>query len=79
MVKSKMNRAKYFAAITDHPYLSFTVHFTDDNWLFCLDTVPFFGDHTGQNKAEAIDDILENWVLVAITTDNGLQRWQFWD
>ena len=86
MVKSKVNGAKYFAATTDlwtscnnHPYLSFTVHFIDDDWMlqsFCLDTVPLFEDHTGQNIAEAIDDILENWglskeKLVAITTDNG--------
>ena len=41
-----------------------------------MDTVPLFEDHTGQNIAEAIDDILENWGLskdnlVAITTNNG--------
>ena len=73
MVKSKMNGAKYFAATTDlwtscnnHPYLSFTVHFIDDDWLlqsFCLDTVPLFEDHTEQNRAEAIDNMLENWGL----------------
>ena len=73
MVRSKMNGAKYFAATTDlwtscnnHPYLSFTVYFIDDDWLlqsFCLDTVPLFEDHTGQNIAEAIGDILENWGL----------------
>ena len=81
-----MSRAKYFAATTDlwtscssHPYLSYTVHFIDDDWQlqsFCLDTVPLFEDHTGQNIAEAILDICENWGLsrdnlVATTTDNG--------
>ena len=42
---------------------------------FCLDTVPLFEDHTGQNLAKAIQDILRNWKLdsdnlVGITTDN---------
>ena len=70
-----MSSAKYFAAITNlwtscnsHTYLSYTVHFIAD--------VPLFEDHMGQNIAEAILDILENWGLsqdnlVAITTDNG--------
>ena len=86
MVKAKMMRARYFAATSDlwtscnsHPYLSYTIHFIDDDWQlqsYCLDTVPLFEDHTGQNIAEAILDILENWGLnrenlVATTTDNG--------
>lgn len=85
-VKAKMGEAKYFSATTDlwtsctnHPYLSYTIHFIDNSWQlqsFCLDTIPLFQDHTGQNIAEAIKDILENWELspdnlVATTTDNG--------
>lgn len=62
-----------------HPYLSFTVHFIDENWelrSYCLDTVTLFEDHTGQNLAEAAVDILENWELqrenlVCTITDNG--------
>ena len=43
---------------------------------FCLDTVPLFEDHTGQNLVEAFQDILRNWKLnsndlVGTTTDNG--------
>ena len=42
----------------------------------CLETVPMFVDHTGQNIADAIADIFENWGLstnkvVAFTTDSG--------
>ena len=63
----------------NHPYLSFTVHLVDQQWnlcSFCLDTVPVFSDHTGQNIADTICDILSNWGLdtsrlVATTTDNG--------
>ena len=77
---------KYFAATSDlwtsctnHLYLSYTVHFIDKEFAlksFCLDTVPLFEDHTGQNIAEAFQDILANWDLstehlVATTTDNG--------
>ena len=79
------DHAEYFSATTDlwtsaanHPYLSFTVHFIDKDWklqCFCLDTVPLFSDHTGQNIADAIQDILLNWNLEAdnliTTTDNG--------
>ena len=89
-VKEKVVKAlrgtQYFAGTTDlwtsagnHPYLSFTVHFVDMEWKlrsFCLDTVPLFDDHTGQNIADTITDILSNWELnsanlVATTTDNG--------
>ena len=73
VVKAKVSGAKHFAATTDlwtscntHPYLSYTVHFINDDWQLqslCLDTVPLFEDHTGENIAEAILDILENWGL----------------
>ena len=82
----KLKDAEFFAATTDlwtsganHPYLSYTIHFITRDWSlesFCLDTVPLFEDHTGQNIGEAIQDILMNWnlspdSLVATTTDNG--------
>ena len=86
VVMPKLREMKYFAATSDlwtssakHPYLSYTIHFIDDSWSlqsFVLDTVPLFEDHTGQNIAEAFQDILSNWSLspdnlVATTTDNG--------
>jgi len=59
--------------------MSFTVHFIDSDWIlqsYCLDILPLFEDHTGENIAAALQDILENWSLstdklVAVTTDNG--------
>ena len=59
--------------------MSFTVHFIDSNWdlqSVCLDTVPLFEDHTGQNIADTFEEVLGNWnlcssQLVATTTDNG--------
>ena len=58
--------------------MTLTVHFVDSTWKlqsFCLETVPIFEDHTGQNIADAITDVLENWELspkklVAFTTDS---------
>ena len=86
IVKPAVQSADYFTAATDlwtssakHSYLSFTVHFIASDWelrSFCLDTVPLFEDHTGQNLAETVYDILGNWELrseqlVCTTTDNG--------
>ena len=59
-----------------HPHLSLTV---DPSWslqAITLETIPLFEDHSGQNIAEVITDVLENWrlnstKLVATTTDNG--------
>ena len=86
IVKPKLTEIMYFAATTDlwtsranHPYLSLTVHFVTSSWdlqAFTLETVPMFEDHTGQNIADAVVDILDNWnlegsKLIATTTDNG--------
>lgn len=77
----------FFAATTDfwtsgtcHPYLTVTVHFIDREWdlkSFSLDTSALYEDHTGENVACAITDVLDNWNLsfknlIATTTDNGL-------
>ena len=59
--------------------MTLTVHFIDKTWnlqSFCLDTVPVFADHTGQNIVDAVVDIFDNWQLstdklVAATTDSG--------
>ena len=81
-----LREAEFFSATTDlwtsansDPYMTLTVHFIDKEWslqAFCLETVPMFVDHTGQNIADAIADIFENWGLstnkvVAFTTDSG--------
>jgi hypothetical protein len=86
VVKPAIQMAEYVTATTDlwtssakHPYLSFTVHFITNDWdmrSYCLDTVPLFEDHTGQNLAEAVQDILANWELtserlVCTTINNG--------
>ena len=64
IVKPAVQNAQYFSASTDlwtscsnHPYLSFTIHFLTKDWelkSYCLDTVPLFEDHTGQNVADAL-------------------------
>lgn len=85
-VMPKLSKLTFFSATTDlwtsaakHPYLSLTVHFISDEWSLetvCLDTAPLFMDNTGQNLAEAFQDISVNWnlsqdKLVFTTTDNG--------
>lgn len=86
VVNPKLSQIDFFCATTDlwtsratHPYLSYTVHFIDSSWelqSICLETVPLFEDHTGENIIESINDILTNWnlsteKLVLTTTDNG--------
>ena len=85
-VKPKLSEMQYYSATMDlwtsrasHPYLSFTVHFIDCSWelqSFCLETVPLFEDHTGENIIDSLLDVMANWVLslenlVVTTTDNG--------
>ena len=85
-VLTELKDVQYYADTTDlwtsvanHPYLSFTVHFIDQQWNLCsccLDTAPLFDDHTGQNIADTIQNVLSNWglraeSLIATTTDNG--------
>ena len=71
VVMPVLREAECFSATTDlwtsaarESYMTFTVHFIDQNWhlqSFCLDTVPLFADHTRQNIADAILDILDKW------------------
>lgn len=87
IIASSLKDATFFAATTDfltsgtcHPYLTVTVHFIDLEWdlkSFSLDTSALCEDHTGENVACAITDVLDNWNLsfknlIATTTDNGL-------
>ena len=86
IVIPKLEEAAHQSVTTDmwtshsnSPFMSFTVHFIDSAWhlqCLCLDTVPLFSDHTGQNIAEAFQDVLGNWnismsCVIASTTDNG--------
>ena len=87
MVIPALRQANFFSATTNlwtsgakDAYMTVTIHFVNSNWelkAICLDTVPMFDDHTGQNIADAISDVLENWDLnrndnlVATTTDSG--------
>ncbi len=85
-VKPVLAQAECYSATTDlwtsgscDPYITFTIHTISEDWSlasFCLETVPLYEDHTGQNIADAVLDILGNWSLnkeklVAVTTDNG--------
>ena len=52
--------ADFWTSQANHPYSSYTIHFVDKEWnliTFCLETVPLFEDHSGENLAEAISDI----------------------
>ena len=80
-----LRQASFFAATTDmwtsgynNAYITFTVHCISNEWklhMFCLEMVPMYSNHTGQNIADTISAILENWDLfknkmVAATTDS---------
>ncbi len=72
-VKPLVSKVECYAATTDlwtsgscDPYITVTLHFIDYEWnlkSFCLDTVPMYDDHTGQNISDALLDVLENWEL----------------
>ena len=58
--------------------MTFTIHSINNEWVlksYCLCTFPLYEDHTGQNLADAVTDMLGNWdvradQVVATTTDN---------
>ncbi len=66
-VKPLVSKAECYAATTDlwtsgscDPYITVTLHFIDYEWnlkSFCLDTVPMYDDHTGQNISDALLDV----------------------
>ena len=85
-VMAKLRQVRYYAITTDlwtssacEPYITLTIHYIDSEWCLksnCLDTVALFADHTGDNIAESVTNILANWELetqnlVAATTDSG--------
>ena len=83
---AQLKQMKHYAMTTDlwtsgacDPYITLTIHYIDGEWSLkskCLDTVALFADHTGDNIADCVTDILSNWELeiknvVAATTDSG--------
>lgn len=77
-------KPNFLSAITDlwmsaanDSYTTIIIQLIGSDWemtSFYLETVPLFVDHTGQNIADVISDILDNWNLsrdnlVASTTD----------
>ncbi len=86
-VAKQVQSVELFAGTTDmwlasgtlQPYLSYTVHFVDQDWTLrnrCLQTLYLPDDHTGENIAEALASMLEAWGLdckrlSCLTTDNG--------
>ena len=67
--KIKTKQLNYFSATTNlwtsaagDLYMTFTVHFIDDNWdlkSYCLQTHYLPVDHTGANIAEALEETLQ--------------------
>ena len=72
-VKHVLAQVRCYSATTDlwtsgscDPCITFTIHLIDEEWnlvSFCLETVPLYEDCTGQNKGDAVLDILEKWGL----------------
>lgn len=84
-LEAELRSIGYFATTSDlwssrttEPYISLTLHFIDDEFHLksrCLTTTYFPEEHTGENIASAIKEILMSWGLceknqTCITTDN---------
>ena len=84
-VLRELRPVTHFAATIDlwtstscEPYITVTIHYINE-WShrsICLDTVTLFTDHTDENIAQSITDILANCelktdYLIAATTDSG--------
>ena len=85
-VTGDLKQTKYYSAMTDlwssitmEPYMSFTIHYIDDQWKLqnrCLQTMYVPEDHTTVNLADALKGTLEAWdldeqKLTCVTTDSG--------
>ncbi len=68
-----------WSSVTSEPYISFTVHYIDENWKLhskCLQTLYMPQDHTGVNIADVLSETLAVWELseeklVCLTSDSG--------
>ena len=82
---SVLQNATHYTMTTDlwtsratEPYITVTIHYVNSEWdlkSVCLDTVALFEDHTAQNIAHSITDILGNLEIdigkfVAATTNS---------
>ena len=66
----QLESVEFFSATTDmwssntmEPYMSYTVHFIDSHWKLqsrCLETLYTPADHTAENLADGMKEILEN-------------------
>ena len=48
------------------PYMAVTIHYIDAEWILqshCLHTVFLLKDHTAENLAAALWEVLESWAL----------------
>lgn len=66
-----------WTSINREAYLGITIHYVDLNWCLCnflLDIIPFNIRHTGNNIAQAIVNVLDEFQIsnkiIALTTDN---------
>ena len=78
-----LRQAHFLATTTDmwtsgsnDAYITLTIYFISNDWelrSFCLETLPMFTDHTGQNIADILSAIrnLSKEKLVASTTNSG--------
>ena len=66
-------KKKFYAATTDlwssvtsAPYMSYTVHFIDQEWnlqSWCLQTLFVPQDHNANNLADVMEETVESWGL----------------
>jgi hypothetical protein len=66
-----------WTSINRDAYLGITIHYVDSNWCLCnflLDIIPFNVRHTGENIAQEIIRVLDEFQIsnkiIALTTDN---------
>ena len=70
---AELRQIRYYAITTDlwtssacEPYITLAIHYIDGEWCLksrCLHTVALFANHTGDNIAQSVTDILANWDL----------------
>ena len=78
VVVPALKQARFYACTTEmcisslcDPYMTFTIDNSWDLRSFCLDTVPLYTDHTGQNIADMLLPKTGVSTLMATTTDSG--------
>jgi hypothetical protein len=69
--------ADMWTSMNREAYLGVTIHYVDLNWCLCnflLDIIPFSTRHTGENIAQQIIRVLDEFnishKIIALTTDN---------